>query len=114
MLILYQNSTEQSLIILNLHKICLQNYLNMLITQIMKTSGKLIQIANKLLAKLSYFLSFLPIFIICMFIQKSYVEHIYTVFATLARVAELGRRTGLKILWVFHPCRFDSGPGHCF
>ena len=25
---------------------------------------------------------------------------------------EIGRRTGLKILWNFFPCRFKSGPRH--
>ena len=25
---------------------------------------------------------------------------------------EIGRRTGLKILWEFIPCRFKSGPRH--
>ena len=27
---------------------------------------------------------------------------------------EIGRRTGLKILWNFFPCRFKSGPRHHF
>ena len=43
-------------------------------------------------------------------IEYLWVEKTINIYKCLG--GEIGRRTGLKILWEFIPCRFKSGPRH--
>ena len=43
-------------------------------------------------------------------IEYLWVEKTTNIYKCLG--GEIGRRTGLKILWEFIPCRFKSGPRH--